>query len=202
MGGGGKGGSTSQTSTVQLSPEIEAAALQNLDIANEVAGMGYVPYRGNTVAGLTPMQRGAMDSSMGARAAFGMDMPEGWRRDGTARRQGRNDGIDPYTGMRARPTEAGGVFGYSPVGVYEDAQSRIPEAQRSFIDSFFIDPHTGERPTNPVVPSPQYDPFNTNPEPVPEAEPDAPADGENPYEYGTPEYHRWFMDQGGMFRDR
>jgi hypothetical protein len=141
-GGGGKGGSQSQTSEVRMPKEIEAAAKDNLKIADEVAKIGYVPYSGPTVAAFTPNQMAAMQNTQGAASAFNM---------GGAGAQAKKSGVDPFTGMAMDPTLTGGVLGYSPKGIYDAAKGQIPEAQRKMIDSFFINPQTGAAPTNPLI---------------------------------------------------
>ena len=144
MGGGGKGGSQTTTTQVKLPPWIEEVAKQNLGVANEVAQMGYVPYGGPTVAALNPMQESAIYGGNMAAAAFGLP--------GGPTSAGGGDGItDPLTGLPLPTSFAGGVSGYSPMSLYEEALSAIPAGQRSLIDSFFIDPETGAPPTSPAV---------------------------------------------------
>lgn len=164
MGGGGKGGSQSQEMEIKLPKAIEAASKDNLRIANEVASIGYTPYQGNTVAALTPMQKAAMDTTRGAMGAF--NMGDG----GFAASQAQ--GLDPYTGLAMQPTERGGVMGYNPMGIYEDAKGRIDPAQRAMIESFTMNPVTGEAPRNPAVPSSGWNPLTgetTRPEAAPAA---------------------------------
>lgn len=55
------GGSKSQTSTVQLPAWVEAASQENYNFAKDVANQPYQPYQGQTVAGFSPDQYGAMD---------------------------------------------------------------------------------------------------------------------------------------------
>lgn len=133
MGGGGKGGV--QTSEVKLPKNVEKFAEANMDFAKAASEIGYVPYQGNTVAALTPAQKSAMDMTSGALGAFNMG-------DGGSAAS-RAQGLDPYTGMAMDPTMTGGVLGYSPMGIYEDAKSRVAPAQRRAIDSLFIDPQGG-----------------------------------------------------------
>lgn len=133
-GGGGKGGQSQQTSTVKLPENIEKVAKQNLDLADTIGKIGYVPYRGNTVAALTPMQRQGMQNTQNAASAFNMSGP--------LQQQG-GPNVDPFTGLAMNPTLTGGVLGYSPAGIYDDAVSKIPQGQRNAINSFFIDPRTG-----------------------------------------------------------
>ena len=125
---GGKGGS--QTSSVEIPEYIEAAAQRNLNKAERISQLGYVPYYGPDVAALTPMQQAAMQNVAGAAGAFGLAAPTGQ---------------DIY-GMPAPTEYAGGIQGYSSAPMFEQAQTVLGEkrpAQKSYIDSFFIDPFTG-----------------------------------------------------------
>ncbi len=139
MSGGGKGGQQQATTTLELPKNITKAAEKNLKLANQIGKIGYVPYRGNTVAAFTPAQRAAMSNTNAAASAFNM---------GTAGASPTTEGVavDPFTGMAMDPTLSGGVLGYSPAGIYDDAKAMIPAGQRRYIDSFFIDPHTGRMP--------------------------------------------------------
>lgn len=134
---GGKGGST--TSQVQIPEYIEAAAQRNLNKAERISQLGYVPYYGPDVAALTPMQQASMQNVAGAAGAFGMAAPTGQ---------------DIY-GMPAPTTYAGGIQGYSSAPMFEQAQAELAArrpAQKSYIDSFFIDPFTGEYGSNVQAP--------------------------------------------------
>ena len=125
---GGKGGT--QTSSVEIPEYIERAAQRNLNRAEQIAQMGYVPYYGPDVAALTPMQEAAMQNVAGAAGAFGLATPTG-------------AGI---TGMPAATEYAGGIRGYSSAPMFEQAQAELGRqrpAQKSYLDSFFIDPFTG-----------------------------------------------------------
>lgn len=125
---GGKGGST--TSSVEIPEYIERAAQENLNRAQAIAQMGYVPYYGPDVAAFTPMQEAAMQNVAGAASAFGLASPTG-------------AGI---TGMPAATEYAGGIRGYSSAPMFEQAQAELGRqrpAQKSYLDSFFIDPVTG-----------------------------------------------------------
>ena len=134
---GGKGGST--TSQVQIPEYIEAAAQRNLNKAERISQLGYVPYYGPDVAALTPMQQASMQNVAGAAGAFGLAAPTGQ---------------DIY-GMPAPTTYAGGIQGYSSAPMFEQAQAELATrrpAQKSYIDSFFIDPFTGQYGSNVQAP--------------------------------------------------
>jgi len=125
---GGKGGST--TSSVEIPEYIERAAQENLNRAQAIAQMGYVPYYGPDVAAFTPMQEAAMQNVASAAGAFGLATPTG----------------ASVTGMPTATEYAGGIRGYSSAPMFEQAQAELAArrpAQKSYIDSFFIDPITG-----------------------------------------------------------
>ena len=131
---GGKGGST--TSTVEVPQYIEDAARRNLERADLISQIGYVPYFGPDVAAFTPQQEAAFAGTQQLAGAFGtpttMDM-----------------------GVPAPQTFAGGVRGYSSAPMFEQAQfelGRRRPAQKAFIDSLFIDPFSGA-----------FNPISTNP---------------------------------------
>ena len=123
---GGKGGST--TSTVEVPQYIEDAARANLERADLISKIGYVPYFGPDVAAFTPQQEAAFAGTQQLAGAFGtpttMDM-----------------------GVPAPQTFAGGVRGYSSAPMFEEAMDELGRrrpAQKAFIDSLFIDPFSGQ----------------------------------------------------------
>lgn len=135
--GGGAGGS--QTTSVQIPEYIEAAAQRNLNKAERISQLGYVPYYGPDVAAFTPMQQAAMQNVAGAASAFGLAAPTGQ---------------DVY-GMPAPTEYAGGIQGYSSAPMYQQAVDQLAlyrPAQKSYIDSFFIDPYTGAYGSNVQAP--------------------------------------------------
>lgn len=143
MGGGGKGGGS--TTQIKLPPAIEKAAKENLKIADETAAVGYVPYSGPTQAAFSPMQMAAFGNTAGAANAFGMGGPTG-----------AGPGLNPITGLPAPEQFAGGLMGYRPNAVYEQAKANIAPGQRAMLDSFFMDPMTGAQALNPVVPGHKF----------------------------------------------
>ena len=140
---GGKGGSS--TSSVQIPEYIEAAAQRNLNKAEGISQLGYVPYYGPDVAAFTPTQQAAFGNTAGMAGAFGLASP-----------------TDPYGGMGA-PTDFGGVQGYSSAPLYQqsvDALAANRPGQKQYIDSFFIDPMTGQAGAG-VQPAIDYTAYNT-----------------------------------------
>jgi hypothetical protein len=110
------GGKT--TTSNKIDPDLKRAALENLAMAKKIGQLGYVPYTGDTVAGMQPGQIAAIQSGNMGSNAFGL--PE-----------------------MAVPTGAN----LNPYASYEAALANIPPAQRAFIESMFINPQTGAAPT-------------------------------------------------------
>jgi hypothetical protein len=67
---GGKGGT--QTTEVRLPKAIERASAENLALADEIGRIGFVPYQGPTVAGLSSGQQAAMANTNAGAGAFGL----------------------------------------------------------------------------------------------------------------------------------
>jgi hypothetical protein len=131
MAGGGKGGK--QTSEVTIPQYIEDAARRNLNKADDIAAMGYVPEYGPTVAAFTPMQEAAFRNTADAASAFGLS-------------GGDMSARDLRGGMDAPTTYAGGVRGYSSAPMYEDMLAQLEATapgQYDYLRSFSIDPVTG-----------------------------------------------------------
>lgn len=166
----GKGGK--QTTEVKMNPAIEKAALQNMDIANEVAAIGATPYGGPTIAGFSPQQLSAMQATDNAMSAFGMPSAMGGRQGAGGGKggiqQGRGRGAsmtspargmsayEQLTGMPPPNAQSGGFSGYSAQGLTQDAYASLPPAQRALIESFVMDPVTGAAPSNASVPAPKH----------------------------------------------
>lgn len=136
MSGGGRSGST--TTEVKVPEYVEEAARRNLNKAEAIAQIGYTPYYGPDVAAFTPMQEAAFQNTADAASAFGMS--------------GGNMSAQNLRGGMAAPTSyAGGARGYSSAPMYEDALAQLLKkrpGQKKYIDSFFIDPVTGEPGSN------------------------------------------------------
>jgi len=138
-----KGGST--TSEVKVPEYIEAAAQRNLNRADKVSQLGYVPEYGPTVAAFTPMQQAAFQNTANTAGAFGMASPTSQR--------------DIMGGMAPPTTYANGVQGYSSAPMYEQMVAELARnrpGQKSYIDSFFIDPTSGNYTSQAPVDYTQY----------------------------------------------
>ena len=138
-----KGGST--TSEVKVPEYIEAAAQRNLNRADKVSQLGYVPEYGPTVAAFTPNQQAAFQNTANTADAFGMSAPTSQR--------------DIMGGMAPPTTYANGVQGYSSAPMYEQMVNELARkrpGQKSYIDSFFIDPTSGNYTSQAPVDYTQY----------------------------------------------
>lgn len=158
---GKKGGSSTQTTKVELPPEIEQAAIANLGVADSVASLGATPYSGPSIAGFSPQQMAAMQGTDQAAAAFGMPSAVNWQqgRDGSMnapRGMNNNALFQALTGMPAPNSQIGGFSGYNTAPLGQAAFDRLPPAQRALIKSFTMNPVTGAAPTNSTVPTPKH----------------------------------------------
>jgi hypothetical protein len=147
---GGKGGSTS--SSVEIPEYIEKAAQRNLNKAERISQLGYVPYYGPDVAAFTPMQQASFQNTADVAGAFGMSAPTSQQ--------------DIMGGMGAPTQYANGLSGYSSAPIYQqslDELARQRPAQKSYMDSFFINPYSGSYGSNTLFPI-DYNDYNTNAE--------------------------------------
>lgn len=144
---GGKGGSS--TSSVQIPEYIEKAAQQNLNKAEKISQIGFVPQYGPSVAAFTPTQNAAFDNIASSASAFGMASP--------------GVGTSANYGGMGQPTDfGGGVMGYSAKPLYDNMVSEFAAdrpAQYDYINSFFIDPYTGQTGSN--VTNTNYNQYST-----------------------------------------
>lgn len=100
---GGKGGS--QSTEVKIPGYIEDASKANINLAQKIAGMGYVPYYGPDVAAATGQQKAAWQGANDAASAFGMPTAA----------------ID----LPKEQQFANGVSGYSSGGLYDQALAEL-----------------------------------------------------------------------------
>mgnify|MGYP003676002665 CR=1 FL=1 len=132
------GGSTSQETAI---PEyITEAAKKNLERAELVSNIGYIPYIGPDVAAFSPMQEAGFQSTENLANAFGM---------------GSGMSQQDIMGGMGEPTQyANGVRGYSSYPLYEEALEELAKqraGQKQYIDSLFIDPFTGAMSSNALL---------------------------------------------------
>lgn len=124
-----KGGT--QTTEVRLPEAIERASAENLALANEVGRIGYVPYQGPTVAGLSSGQQASMANTNAAANAFGLAQQ-----------------APPVAPTEMMPGGMGA--GYSPFAAYMQAIQSVPQGQRGAIEGYTIDPQSGGLPSRPL----------------------------------------------------
>ena len=111
-GGGGKGGS--ETTETTIPDWIKQPAIRNLQRAEDVQRIEYMPYYGPDVAAFTPTQNAAFDANIGAGEAFGL-LPPG-------------HGLTATSGMPT-PTDWDGFTGYSSQPMYESALAELKAKQ-------------------------------------------------------------------------
>lgn len=128
------GGGGSSTTKATVPAFLETAYQQGIGMGSDVASTGYVPYYGPDVASFSPMQQASFQGTNQMASAFGM--PTGAGPDGQQQ------------SYLPEPTQyAGGVSGYSSAPIFEQAQQQLQEnrpAQYDYLNSFSIDPVTGE----------------------------------------------------------
>ena len=108
---GGKGGSKTQETTI---PEwIRGPAARNLQRAEAVQQLEYMPYYGADVAAFTPAQNAAFNTNIGAAEAFGLLAP---------------NTLTATSGMPT-PTDFDGFSGYSSQPMYESAKAELAAKQ-------------------------------------------------------------------------
>jgi hypothetical protein len=108
-----KGGSTKQSTQQNIAAYLESAARDNLNQAKIAGQIGYVPYYGPEVAGLSPQQTQSMQNTFNAQQAFGM-APQG---------------AQFSTGLPEVQQFAGGVSGYSSGGLFDQALEELRARQ-------------------------------------------------------------------------
>lgn len=105
---------------------LEQPAREMLQRSIDMGKTGYMPYAGPQVAALDPAQIASMQNTNAAAGAFGLNqaMPN----------------VPQATDF------GGGMMGYSSMPLYQQQQDWMAQnrpGQKSFYDSFFVDPYTG-----------------------------------------------------------
>ena len=108
-GGGGKGGGSS--SVTKIPDWLRDPTIRNLERAETVQQMEYMPYTGLEVAAQTPMQQLANQQGVQAAQAFGMAPM----------------GFDPNAGMPQTVTQ-GGMTGYTSFPMFQAAKAAAEAA--------------------------------------------------------------------------
>ena len=116
-GGGGKGGSKTTETTI---PEwIRAPADRNLQRAEAVQQLEYMPYYGAQVAALNENQINAMQNNANAASAFGLLAP-----------------TDVMADMPTPTTYANGMKGYSSMPIYDQAMKELTASNPENMDAY------------------------------------------------------------------
>ena len=105
-GGGGKGGSN--TSAQSIPDWVQGPAQDNLARAKLAGEIGYMPYYGPEVAGLSPMQTQGMQRTQDALSAYGL-APQG----------------SQYQSSLPEQTSMGGVSGYGSGNLFDAAVAEL-----------------------------------------------------------------------------
>jgi hypothetical protein len=108
-----KGGSNTTVQKQELPAWLDQAAQDNLAQAKIAGQIGYMPYYGPEIAGLSPQQIQSMQNTFNAQQAFGM-VPQG---------------AEFSTGLPEAQQYAGGVSGYSSGGLFDQALAELQERQ-------------------------------------------------------------------------
>jgi len=118
-GGGGKGGS--ETTETKIPDWIKQPAIRNLQRAEDVQRIEYMPYYGPDVAAFTPTQNAAFNANIGAGEAFGLLAP--------------GHGLTATSGMPT-PTDWDGFTGYSSQPMYESAKAELKANQPGAVSQY------------------------------------------------------------------
>jgi len=108
-----KGGSNTTVQKQELPAWLDQAAQDNLAQAKIAGQIGYMPYYGPEIAGLSPQQTQSMQNTFNAQQAFGM-VPQG---------------AEFSTGLPEAQQYAGGVSGYSSGGLFDQALAELRARQ-------------------------------------------------------------------------
>ena len=108
-----KGGSNTTVQQQKLPAWLDKAAQDNLAQAKIAGQIGYMPYYGPEIAGLSPQQTQSMQNTFNAQQAFGM-VPQG---------------AEFSTGLPEAQQFAGGVSGYSSGGLFDQALAELRARQ-------------------------------------------------------------------------
>ena len=106
---GGKGGS--KTTETKIPEWVRAPADRNLQRAEAVQQIEYMPYTGGQVAALTPTQEAAMNNNINTAKAFGLLDP--------------NSNLTAMSGMPTPTTYDNGMKGYGSIGLYDQALAEL-----------------------------------------------------------------------------
>jgi hypothetical protein len=135
MGGGGKGGKQTTSSTVTIPEWVKQPALRNLARAETAQKIGYMPYYGPDIAAFNPTQQAAFNANIGAAEAFGL-VPQG--------------SLTAMQGMTPAPTTyEGGLQAYSSGDLFDQAVAELAARRPGQVEQYnklFVNPVSGTQP--------------------------------------------------------
>lgn len=149
----GKGGSNTTKTEVKLPPELMEAAKANLQIADEAASIGYVPYTEGQTAGFSPQQLAGMQGIDQSAAAFGM--PNQLGKSGGAGLSEKQI-YERLLGMAAPNRNNMGFGSFSAMPIYNQALQNMAPGQRATIASMTRNPFNADAATNPAMPKQNF----------------------------------------------
>ena len=118
-GGGGKGGGKKTTTETTVPEWVRAPADRNLQRAEALQQIEYMPYYGAEVAAFNPNQEAAMQNNANAGAAFGLLAP-----------------TDAMAGMPTPTTFANGMKGYNSMPLYDQAMTDLKANYGDTVDAY------------------------------------------------------------------
>jgi hypothetical protein len=118
-GGGGKGGGKKTTTETTVPEWIRAPAERNLQRAEALQQIEYMPYYGAEVAAFNPNQEMAFQNNANTAAAFGLLAP-----------------TDAMAGMPTPTTYDNGMTGYSSIPIYDQAKKDLAANYGDTVDAY------------------------------------------------------------------
>ena len=118
-GGGGKGGGKKTTTETTVPEWVRAPADRNLQRAEALQQIEYMPYYGAQVAAFNDNQAAAFQNNNNAAAAFGLLAP-----------------TDAMSSMPTPTTYANGMKGYSSIPLYDQAMAELTASNPDNMDAY------------------------------------------------------------------
>ena len=118
-GGGGKGGGKKTTTETTVPEWIRAPAERNLQRAEALQQIEYMPYYGAEVAAFNPNQEMAFQNNANTAAAFGLLAP-----------------TNAMAGMPTPTTYDNGMKGYSSIPIYDQAKKDLAANYGDTVDAY------------------------------------------------------------------
>ena len=118
-GGGGKGGGKKTTTETTVPEWVRAPADRNLQRAEALQQIEYMPYYGAEVAAFNPNQEAAFQNNANTASAFGLLAP-----------------TDAMAGMPTPTTFANGMKGYNSMPLYDQAMTDLKANYGDTVDAY------------------------------------------------------------------